>query len=137
MRKAEDEYQDVGTICKHLRKFSENAPVFNSWLTLLPRPLIPPPYTAASRSCLTRRGSCTTCARRCSRYSARSRTGLQRPRSTPSSTGLHRRRRRGVRSCMLGFWMFLSTCWDGLRRSRGVCLPLSFLPRSCSGGDSL
>ncbi|PUU73938.1 hypothetical protein B9Z19DRAFT_494885 [Tuber borchii] len=37
MRKAEDEYQDVGIIRKHLRKFSENAPVFNSWLTLLPQ----------------------------------------------------------------------------------------------------
>ncbi|KAG0124129.1 hypothetical protein HOY82DRAFT_673677 [Tuber indicum] len=37
MRKAEDEYQDVGTIRKHLRKFSENAPIFNSWLTLLPQ----------------------------------------------------------------------------------------------------
>lgn len=37
MRKAEDEYQDVGIIRKHLRKFSENAPVLNSWLTLLPQ----------------------------------------------------------------------------------------------------
>ncbi|CUS14985.1 unnamed protein product [Tuber aestivum] len=37
MRKAEDEYHDVGTIRKHLRKFSENAPIFNSWLTLLPQ----------------------------------------------------------------------------------------------------
>jgi len=37
MRKAEDEYQDVGIIRKHLRKFSENARVFNSWLTLLPQ----------------------------------------------------------------------------------------------------
>jgi len=37
MQKAEDEYQDVGTIRKHLRKFSEKAPVFNAWLVLLPQ----------------------------------------------------------------------------------------------------
>ena len=37
MRKAEDEYQDVGIIRKYPCKFSENALVYNSWLTLLPQ----------------------------------------------------------------------------------------------------
>jgi len=37
VRKAEGEYQDVCTIRKHLRKFSEKAPMFNSWLVLLPQ----------------------------------------------------------------------------------------------------
>ncbi|RPA89390.1 hypothetical protein L873DRAFT_1722055 [Choiromyces venosus 120613-1] len=37
MHTAQAVYQDVGIIRKHLRKFSENAPIFNSWLTLLPQ----------------------------------------------------------------------------------------------------
>jgi len=37
VRRAEGEYQDVCTIRKHLRKFSEKAPMFNSWLVLLPQ----------------------------------------------------------------------------------------------------